>query len=55
MSDDNLFDDDDALDCILFEEANKETTDGGKGCFRMIVLLIIPVIGLGYPFLNNFF
>ena len=34
MTDDNnLFDEDDALDYILYEEVNKETSDGGKGCF----------------------
>lgn len=49
MTDDNnLFDDDDALDYILYEEANKETTDGGKGCFGVVLLLILPVAGMGY-------
>ncbi len=48
MSDDNLFDDDDALDYTLYEEANKETSGGGKGCLGMIVLLILPVTYFGY-------
>ena len=47
----NLFDDDDALDYILYEEASKKTSGGGKGCFGIIVLLIIPVTFLGYFFL----
>lgn len=46
--DDNLFDDDDALDYIIYEEARKETSKRGKGCFGMIVLLILPLIGVGY-------
>jgi len=52
MSDDNnLFDDDDALDYILYEEANKETGDGGKGCFGVVVLLIIPIALICYRYL----
>jgi len=54
MTDDNnLFDEDDALDYILYEEVNKETSDGGKGCFGMIILLILPLAGFGYLFFNN--
>jgi hypothetical protein len=54
MTDDNnLFDEDDALDYILYEEVNKETSDGGKGCLGMIILLILPLAGFGYLFFNN--
>lgn len=61
MTDDNnLFDEDDALDYILYEEVNKETSDGGKGFLGMIILLILPLAGFGYLFLiippnGNFF
>ena len=47
----NLFDDDDALDYILYEEVNKRTSDGKKGCFGIMVLFILPFTFLGYLFL----
>lgn len=44
---DNIFDDDDALDFILYEELEKqgqERKGGGKGgCLGMVVLLLLPV------------
>jgi hypothetical protein len=42
--DDNLFDEDDALDYILYEECEKESkkSNGKSGCAGMLVLLIVP-------------
>lgn len=42
--DDNLFDEDDALDYILYEECEKETEEpnGKSGCAGMLVLLLVP-------------
>ncbi len=46
--DDNIFDDDDALDYILYEEVEKEVnTNDPKsrgGCFGVLLVLIIPAI-----------
>ncbi len=47
--DDNLFDDDDALDFILYEECEKEVNDPENkgGCFGTIIFLLIsPMAGL---------
>lgn len=43
MDDDNLFHEDDALDCMVFDELNKENNTSPKGgCFSVIIILIIP-------------
>jgi len=46
--DDNIFDEDDALDVILYEEVEKETnTNDPKsrgGCLGMLLVLIIPAM-----------
>lgn len=48
MNDKNFFDDDDALDYTLYEEAKKnEISVPRKGCFGMILLFIISVTSLG--------
>lgn len=47
--DDNLFDEDDALDYVLYEECEKEVkkNGGNSGCLGMLVfMLITPVTGL---------
>jgi hypothetical protein len=47
--DDNLFDENDALDYVLFEECEKETKkNGGNSCYlgKLVCLLIMPVTGL---------
>lgn len=49
MDEDNLFDDDDALDYVLYEECAEERKIGRRqgGCLGMLVfLLILPVTGL---------
>lgn len=40
-----LFDDDPALDCILFEEMRKENAQkkGRGGCLGILVIFLIPV------------
>jgi hypothetical protein len=43
---DNIFDDDDALDFIIYEELEKQGQDrkGGKGgCLGIVVMLLLPV------------
>jgi|AVFP01.1.fsa_nt_gi hypothetical protein len=47
---DNLFDDDDALDYILYEECEKEqsNTPEPKGCLSTIALVLLPIAGLLY-------
>ncbi len=42
---DNIFDEDDALDFIIYEELEKQGREqkGGKGgCFGIVVLLLLP-------------
>ena len=44
MEDDNIFDDDNALDYIIYEDASKENpqkTNGG--CFALLVVFLIPL------------
>jgi len=55
--DNNIFDDDDALDCILYQEMDKpgqanQNKPGKAGCLGALPLLIIPAIGVGYTILN---
>jgi hypothetical protein len=42
--DDNLFDEDDALDYILYEECEKESKNPNRksGCAGMLVVLVFP-------------
>jgi hypothetical protein len=50
---DNIFDKDDALDFIIYEEFEKRDRErkGGKGgCFGIVVLLLLPVASV--MFLN---
>ncbi len=44
--DDNIFDKDDALDYILYEEVEKEVNDpqSRSGCLGMLLVLVIPLI-----------
>ncbi len=47
--DDNLFDEDDALDYVLYEECEKEVekNKGHSGCLGVVAfLLLMPVTGL---------
>jgi hypothetical protein len=46
---DNIFDEDDALNCILYEDAEKESDQSEKkgGCLGLILVLIIPTCLLG--------
>jgi hypothetical protein len=44
MDDDNLFDDDDALDYIIYEDASNENSENNKGgCLALFVAFLIPV------------
>jgi hypothetical protein len=49
--DDNIFDDDDALDYIMYNEVEKEaqrpSNQNQSGCLGLIVLLAIPTCLLG--------
>jgi hypothetical protein len=43
---DNIFDDDDALDFIIYEDLKKQDRDqkrGNNGCLCIIVLMLLPV------------
>lgn len=53
---DNIFDDDDALDYILYEECEKESNSNGKGggCFSVILLVMLPPLS-SIPFFHIFF
>lgn len=44
--DDNIFDEDDALDYIIYEEAEKEVNNpySRSGCLGMLLVLVIPVL-----------
>lgn len=55
--DENIFDDDDALDYIMYEEMNKQSKGnqnkpGKAGCFGVVALVVLPAIGIGYIILN---
>jgi len=47
MDDDNIFDEDDALDYIMYEEVSKnsqrENNKSTGGCLSLLLLLTIPV------------
>jgi hypothetical protein len=57
---DNLFDDDDALDCMIYDSLERENNKqpknnrGRGGCLGLILLLGVPV-GLLVPFCLQFF
>ena len=43
MDDNDLFDDDDALDCVIFDEvSNSERNEDNSGCFSMFIFIAIP-------------
>lgn len=48
MSDKNVFDEDQALDCIMNEEVGKENQRKSckGGCFGILMLMILPVVTL---------
>lgn len=43
--DNNIFDKDDALDYVIYEDINKKKRDGSGngGCLGIVILLIFPV------------
>lgn len=47
--DDNIFDDDDALDYIMSEEVEKGGNEpqSNAGCFGVLLVLIVPVVLFG--------
>jgi hypothetical protein len=48
----NIFDKDDTLDYILFEDMDKKNKNksDNSGCFRILLLLILPVMVLCHLF-----
>lgn len=50
MDDDNIFDEDDALDYILYEDAEKGENNSGKsgGCLSIFIFFLITPTALGY-------
>lgn len=55
--DENIFDDDDAFDYIMYEEVSKQSQDnqnksGRTGCLGVLALVVLPAIGIGYIILN---
>ena len=48
MEDDTIFDEDDALDCILLEEncAEAQKTNKSSGCFSAVIAMSIPFAGI---------
>ncbi len=52
MDDDNIFDEDDALDYIMYEEVSKNTQRGNNkstgGCLSLLILLTIPVSSIAF-------
>ena len=55
--DKNIFDDDDALDYIMYKEVNKQSQGsqnkpGKTGCLGVLALVVLPAIGIGYIVLN---
>ena len=44
MDEDNLFDDDDALDYIIYEDASNENSGKNKGgCLAFFIAFLVPV------------
>ncbi|BCO08922.1 hypothetical protein GF1_12980 [Desulfolithobacter dissulfuricans] len=54
MDDDNLFDEDDALDRIMYEEhaAEGQEKPGGPGCFAGVVIVAVQAVGAVYGVLQ---
>ena len=55
--DENIFDDDDALDYIIYKEMNKQSQGnhnkpGNTGCLGVLALVVLPVTVIGYVILN---
>lgn len=55
--DDNIFDDDDALDYIIYEEMNKQSQGnqnkpGKAGCLGAVAVVILPATVIGYIVLS---
>lgn len=50
MDDENLFDEDDALDFVLYEEAEKgrENPKNSGGCLSVIIFFLVVPAGLLY-------
>lgn len=45
--DKNIFDEDDALDVVLYEESENEVEGQEKsGCLSVFILVVLPVIGV---------
>jgi len=51
MEDDNIFDEDDALDYIMFEEHSKEENqkdNKSSGCLTLLLICTIPAMSSAY-------
>lgn len=48
MGDDNIFDEDDALDYIIYEDCKKEDQkpEGKSGCLGLVLLIIAPACSM---------
>ncbi len=46
MEDDNIFDEDDALDFIIYDELSQKENNN-KGCLSVFVVLILPIGSIG--------
>ena len=52
MDDDNIFDEDDALDYVMYEEAEKDSKQpvNQSGCLGLLLLTIFPSVLIIYNF-----
>ena len=55
--DENFFDDDNALDFILYQEASgqsqgNQNKPGKAGCLGVVALVVLPTAAIGYSILN---
>ncbi len=53
MDDDNIFDEDDALDYIIYDELSQEEKNkNNSGCLSLLIALTIPVGSIGFWFVK---
>lgn len=55
--DENIFDDDNALDYIIYKDMNKQGQDnqnkpGNTGCLGVLALVVLPATVIGYLILD---
>lgn len=56
MDDDNIFDEDDALDYIMFEEHSRGSgnKNNNVGCLSVFVIAVLPVVSVGIHLFDLF-